>query len=89
MTNYQGRVVARVANDVLATAIMALAQASQAGFIAQFLISALLEERGKLREQYADFERRSCQWCRMPMSPNNKARHEASCSKNPKNAPQG
>jgi hypothetical protein len=72
-----------VTQDHVASAIMVLAQAAQAGFIMAFIISALLAERSKLRQQYADYEANSCRYCKRPVSANNRARHEASCPKRP------
>lgn len=58
---------------------MVLAQAAQAGLIMAFIISALLDERSKLRAQFTDYVRLTCPYCRATISPNNRARHLASC----------
>jgi hypothetical protein len=74
----------------LPAAIMTLAQATQAGLIVQFVISALLDERSKLRKQYADWQRTSvqtaaneCPYCRKMVAPNNRKRHMDSCPVRP------
>lgn len=79
-----------VTGDHVASAIMVLAQAAQAGLIMAFIVSALLDERSKLRDEYADFERQvaqrrasECPFCHKPVSPNNRARHEATCPARP------
>lgn len=58
---------------------MVLAQAAQAGLIMAFIISALLDERSKLRAQFTDYVRLTCPYCRATISPNNRARHLARC----------
>lgn len=79
-----------VTGDTLASLIMVLAQAAQAGLIMAFIVSALLDERSKLRDQYAGWQRQiaqqrasECPYCHQPVSINNRARHIASCPNRP------
>ena len=76
-----------VTGDMLASAIMVLAQGAQAGLLVTFIISALLDERDRLRTQYADYLVKNCRYCGNPVAPNNRARHEASCPANTANQP--
>jgi hypothetical protein len=63
--------------------IMTLVQIGQSGMIGIFVITALLDERAKLREEFAAYRRGVCRWCEQPISANNRARHEASCGQRP------
>ena len=76
--------------DYVASFIMMLAQAAQAMLIMTFIVSALLDERAKLRKLYAGYQRNEaqrraneCPYCHQPVSPNNRARHIASCPNRP------
>ena len=59
-----------VTGDRVGSAIMVLAQAAQAGLIMAFIISALLDERSKLRAQFTDYVRLTCPYCRATIAPN-------------------
>jgi len=69
--------------DAGAAAIMTLIQIGQSGMILIFVVTALLDERAKLRDQYADYRRGVCRWCGAPITPNNRARHENACPQRP------
>lgn len=76
--------------DYVASFIMVLAQSTQAMLIMTFIVSALLDERSKLRDQYANYERETaqrraneCPYCHQPVSINNRARHMGSCPNRP------
>lgn len=72
-----------ITHDYVASFLLTLAQIAQSGFIVSFVITALLDEREDLRGDYADAARRSCPWCGVPVSPNNRARHMGTCPKKP------
>lgn len=79
-----------ITRDWVASCIMVLAQAAQAGLIMAFIVSALLDERSKLRDEYAGWQRQlaqqranECPYCHQPVTPNNRARHMASCPNKP------
>lgn len=63
--------------------IMVLIQGAQMLFMLGFIVAADLDEREKLRLQFADYRRGTCQYCGVPVSANNRARHEKSCAMRP------
>ena len=74
----------------LPTLIMSFIQIAQALFVIVFVVNADLEEREKLRGQYADYTRavkqqqaNACPHCFKELTPNNRARHIASCPARP------
>lgn len=78
--------------EIFPALLMAMIQLVQSGMIALFIISALLDERHALREQYKDLAReltqrqaQECPYCKLPISSNNRARHLRSCALNPAN----
>ncbi len=79
-------------HDVQACIIMTLAQLGQSGMIMNFIITALLDERHSLREQYADLARelkqrqnQECPYCHVLVRASNRARHIRTCAANPAN----
>jgi hypothetical protein len=72
-----------VTQQYIPAIIMALIQFTQMLFMVGFIVAADLDEREKLRKEYADYARGTCQYCRTPVSANNRARHERSCSMRP------
>jgi hypothetical protein len=73
----------KLTQDYVATFLLTLVQIAQSGFIVSFVISALLDERDDLRSTYADLSRRTCPYCGVSVSPNNRARHMNTCPKKP------
>jgi len=73
----------KLTSDYVATFLLTLVQIAQSGFIVSFVISALLDERDDLRSTYADLSRRTCPYCGVAVSPNNRARHMSTCPKKP------
>ena len=84
----------QVTGQVVPTFIMVLIQGSQMLLLMGFIIAADLEERDRLRIEYANWqqtqaeqEARSrsgkCPYCSLPVSPSNRARHMLSCSARP------
>jgi hypothetical protein len=69
--------------EYIPAALMTLIQAAQALFIVLFISQADLEERENLRAQYAAYRSGTCRHCNQPVTPNNRARHEASCVMRP------
>lgn len=70
--------------------IMTLVQLGQSGMIMVFIVTALLEERERLRAHVAEqlrIEQRTkasgCRYCGKPVTANNRARHESSCAMKP------
>lgn len=63
--------------------IMSLIQITQMLFMLGFIVAADLDEREKLRDQFANYKRGTCQYCGVPVSANNRARHEKSCAMRP------
>lgn len=70
--------------------IMTLVQLGQSGMIMVFIVTALLEERERLRtfvteQQRIEQRRRAngCRYCGKPVTTNNRARHEKSCAMRP------
>lgn len=72
-----------VTEDKLPSLLMTLAQITQSGMIVVFVIVALLDEREDLRTEFANVARRSCPYCGLPVSPNNRSRHMAGCAQRP------
>lgn len=73
--------------DVVPAALMTLIQAAQALLIVWFITHADMEEREQLRIEYAAYRSGTCRYCHQPVTPNNRARHEASCVMRPKEQP--
>lgn len=76
----------KVTQAIVPSAIMVLIQASQMLLLIGFIIAADLDEREKLRELFKDYQRETvkaqsnlCPHCFKEVSPNNRARHIASC----------
>lgn len=79
-----------VTQDYVPAFVMSLAQVAQAILICCFIITATLEDRAKLRTEFADYARdlkqrqaNQCPYCFKPVSSNNRARHMASCPARP------
>lgn len=76
----------QVTQQIIPSFIMVLIQGAQMLFMLGFIVAADLDEREKLRIEYADYQqdqaRQSagqCPHCFKPVSANNRARHIASC----------
>lgn len=70
--------------------IMTLIQGAQMLFMLGFIVAADQDEREKLRNEYADYQRdqktaqaNQCPYCSRTLSPNNRARHIATCPAKP------
>lgn len=72
-----------VTQQYIPAIIMSLIQFTQMLFMVGFIVAADLDEREKLRQQFADYKRGTCQYCAAPVSANNRARHERSCPMRP------
>lgn len=84
----------QVTHDYLPTFVMVLIQAAQMLLLIGFIIAADLEERDRLRIEYADYQQQvaqqrarqlagQCKYCGVQVSPSNRARHERSCPAKP------
>ena len=65
------------------TLIMSLIQVAQMILVLGFVVAADLDERERLRQEYASFRAGTCPHCQQPVSPNNRARHINSCPSRP------
>ncbi len=83
-----------VTKQIVPTFIMVLIQGSQMLLLMGFIIAADLEERDRLRIEYANWQETQaeqaarskagkCPYCSLPVSPSNRARHMRSCSARP------
>ena len=83
-----------ITHQIIPTLIMTLAQFSQMLFIVGFISAADLDEREKLRTQYADYQTKvktqkaqteagQCPYCFKVVRPNNRKRHMDSCPNRP------
>ena len=83
-----------VTQQLVPTFIMVLIQASQMLLLMGFIIAADLEERDRLRIEYADYQQTladqqarqkagQCPYCSLPVSPSNRARHMRICPLKP------
>lgn len=72
-----------VTQQLVPTLIMVLIQASQMLLLVGFIIGADLEEREKLRKDFARLRVGQCPYCGQPVSPNNRARHIRTCPMKP------
>ena len=75
-----------VTQQIIPAIIMTLVQGTQMLFMLGFIVAADQDEREKLRETYADYQKTQvqtqagqCPHCFKPVSSNNRARHIASC----------
>lgn len=75
-----------VTQKLVPSLIMVLIQAAQMLLMLGFIVAADMDEREKLRGVYADYKKeltqqsaKNCPYCFNPVSPNNRARHIASC----------
>lgn len=80
----------KVTQDWVASFVMTFAQIAQAVLVCCFIIAATLEERAKLRTEFADYAKEmkqrqasQCRYCGRAMGANNLARHEATCRAKP------
>jgi hypothetical protein len=84
----------QVTQQLVPTFIMVLIQGSQMLLIAGFIIAADLEERDRLRIEYANWQETQaeqaarsragkCPYCSLTISPSNRARHMRTCSARP------
>lgn len=76
----------QVTQQIVPSFIMVLVQGAQMLFMLSFIVAADIDERGKLRIEYADYQKDQaqqsagqCPYCFKPVSSNNRARHIASC----------
>ncbi len=79
-----------VTKQAIPAFIMVLIQGAQMLFMLGFIVAADLDEREKLRIEYANHQQTSarqqadrCPYCFKPVSPNNRARHINKCSARP------
>jgi len=83
-----------VTQQIIPTLVMVLIQASQMLLLIGFIIAADLEERDRLRVEYADYQQQvaqqrarqlagQCKYCGVQVSPSNRARHERACPAKP------
>lgn len=84
----------QITQQIVPTFIMVLIQASQMLLLIGFIISADLEERDRLRIEYATWQQDQalqvarqkagqCPYCSLPVSPSHRARHIRGCSMRP------
>lgn len=84
----------QVTHQYVPTFVMVLIQASQMLLLIGFIIAADLEERDRLRIEYADYQQQAaqqrarqlagqCPYCSIQVSPSNRARHIKSCPARP------
>lgn len=83
-----------VTRQLVPTFIMVLIQGSQMLLLTGFIIAADLEERDRLRIEYANWQQMQieqqarqkagqCPYCSLPITPSNRARHMRTCSQRP------
>lgn len=72
-----------VTQQLVPTLIMVLIQGSQMLLLVGFIIGADLEEREKLRDEFARLRVGQCPYCKQSVSPNNRARHIRTCPMKP------
>lgn len=83
-----------VTRQLVPTFIMVLIQGSQMLLLTGFIIAADLEERDRLRIEYANWQQTQmerqarqkagqCPYCSLPITPSNRARHMRTCSQRP------
>ncbi len=83
-----------ITHQLVPTFIMVLIQASQMLLLIGFIISADLEERDRLRIEYANWQQDQaqqiarqragqCPYCSLPITPSHRARHMRSCTMKP------
>ncbi len=76
----------QVTGQLIPSFIMVLIQGAQMLFMLGFIVAADLSERERLRIEFADYQKQAvqaqagqCPHCFKPVSPNNRARHIATC----------